>query len=120
MPRTSTAPKATDAVGFTPIRIGKKHADAEPDPGVALFYLDDTEYRIPSTVPQGVVLEFLRLSRTEGELVAAQRILERLLGPAAYLALEQSDDVDDDALEQILKAVIHHIAGPPESGVDPQ
>lgn len=104
---------ATDG-GFEPVRITTKETSTAA--GIPLFYLDDTPYTIPRTVPRSVVLEYLRLSRTSGELTAAQRILERLLGPAAYEALEQSDEVDDDTLEQILNAVVHHISGPSESG----
>jgi hypothetical protein len=67
-----------------------------------------------------MTLEYLRLARTLGESAAAQRILERLLGPEAYEALEQSDDVGPDEMDQILRAVTHHIAGPAdESGKGP-
>ncbi|WP_354643859.1 hypothetical protein [Kitasatospora camelliae] len=116
--RTTTAvPAPAPDTGFTPIRITPADQDRPAD-SVPLFYLGDEEFRIPRKVPRTMVLEFMRLQRAEGELGAAQRILERLLGPTAYLALEQSDDVTEDHLEQILRAVVHHIAGPPESGKD--
>lgn len=113
-----TAPPKPDIVttaGFEPVRITTKTTKTV-DAGVPLFYLDDVEYRVPGKVSRSVVLEFLRLSRTDGELIAAQRVLERLLGPTAYQALEQSDEVDDDTLEKIMRAVIHHISGTGESG----
>jgi hypothetical protein len=120
MPRTTTgAPKTTDATGFTPIRITAKKTKTK-DPGVPLFYLGDVEYRVPAKPPSSAVLEFVRLSREEGEMVAAQRVLERLLGPEAYKAVEQSDDLEPEDLEQILRALIQHLAGPPEAGTDPQ
>jgi hypothetical protein len=116
--RTKKAPEPTadivTAGGFEPVRITTKTKAA--DPGVVLFYIDDIPYSIPSRVPQSIVLEFLRLSRTDGEMIAGQRLLERLLGADAYMAMEQSDQIDDDALEQIMTAAIHHIAGVGESG----
>ncbi|OKI16630.1 hypothetical protein [Streptomyces sp. CB03911] len=123
MPTKTAKPKKTTAAPppelaapaeFQPVRIAKSTTTG--DPGIPIFYIGDDEYRIPTKVPRSAVLEFLRLSRTDGEMSAAQRLLERLLGPAAYLALEQSDDVDDEALDTILRAVIHHMAGETESG----
>ena len=119
--RTRSAPAdPAPAAAFEPVRIGRKKKPA--DPGVVLFYLTgddgkDVAYRIPSKVPTGLTLEFLRLARTMGEDAAAQRLLERLLGSEAYQALEQSDEVGEDELEQIIRAAITHLAGPvDESG----
>lgn len=115
-------PKTAAPAAFEPIRIGRSKA-ADDDPGMPLFVLDDAdgnevEYRIPTKVSRSVVLEFMRVARTEGEMGAAQRALERLLGPDAYKALEQSDEVTDEDLEQIFRAVIQHIAGVTEPGND--
>lgn len=120
--RTSPAKRTQvePAAPFEPIRIGRKKKTA--DPGVVLFYLtgddgEDIPYTIPSKVPTGLTLEFLRLARTMGENAAAQRLLERLLGPAAYEALEQSAEVGDEELAQIIEAAVSHLAGPvDESG----
>lgn len=113
---TATLPPLTDsttAAEFTPIRItsGRK-----TDPGIPLFVLDDVEYCIPSKVPPPVVLEFLRLQRTHGDDFAAQRLLERLLGPEAYTVLEQSDAVTDEHFDQIIRAAVTHVAGETEPG----
>ncbi|MFC8447674.1 hypothetical protein [Kitasatospora sp. NPDC057223] len=122
-PAKRTLPKPAGAAKpapFEPVRIGRKKRAA--DEGVPLFYLtgddgEDIEYRIPSKVPTSLSLEYLRLARTMGENAAAQRVLERLLGPDAYRALEQSDEVDDDDMLHILQAVVAHVAGPvDESG----
>ncbi|GAA0705388.1 hypothetical protein GCM10010193_70570 [Kitasatospora atroaurantiaca] len=118
LPKPADAPKP--AASFEPIRVGRKKKPA--DEGVPLFYLtgddgEEIEYRIPSKVPTSLSLEYLRLARTMGENAAAQRMLERLLGLDAYLALEQSNEVDEDDMESILQAVISHVAGPvDESG----
>jgi hypothetical protein len=115
--RTSTAtrPRPVDTdLSFEPVRITtSRSADTVP-----LFYIDDTEYRVPAKVPQTVVLEFLRLQRTQGDDFAAQRLLERLLGPEAYEALEQSGDIDDEQFEQVMRAAVAHVAGPAEQGKD--
>lgn len=122
-PAKRTRPEPADsspAAPFEPVRIGRKKKPA--DPGIVLFYLtgddgEDVPYSIPSKVPTGLTLEFLRLARTMGENAAAQRLLERLLGSEAYLALEQSDEVGEDELQQIVDAAITHLAGPvDESG----
>jgi hypothetical protein len=112
-PAKRAKPQASETAAFEPIRISRK---AKKDDGIVLFYLDDQPYTIPSRVSQGTALEFLRLARTMGEDAAAQRVLERLLGPDAYRELEQSDDIDGEAMEQILRAVVHHIAGPADDG----
>lgn len=122
-PAKRTRPEAPGATApFEPVRIGRKSKTT--DPGIVLFYLtgddgEDVPYRIPAKVPTGLTLEFLRLARTMGENAAAQRLLERLLGSEAYLALEQSDEVGEDELQQIVDAAITHLAGPvDESGKD--
>ncbi|MGW6912592.1 hypothetical protein ACWGB8_02020 [Kitasatospora sp. NPDC054939] len=117
---TRTSPKkpkptpVVEPTPFEPIRIKSK--TKEPgDNQVVLFYIDDRPFSVPSRVSQGMTLEYLRLARTMGESAAAQRILERLLGPEAYAEVEQSDDIDDEALEQILAAVTSLLVGPPDA-----
>ncbi|MEU1309509.1 hypothetical protein ABZ419_11525 [Streptomyces cinnamoneus] len=68
---------------------------------VPLFAIDDEVYTIPKVVPQGVALEFLRISREMGEAIAAQRLLERLLGADSYEALEQCPSLTDEAMQRI-------------------
>jgi hypothetical protein len=72
------------------------------DERVGLFSIDGEVYTIPKVVPQGIALEFLRISREFGENIAAQRLLERLLGPEAYEALEQCPSLDDTAMQRII------------------
>jgi hypothetical protein len=112
--RIPSSDRPAEPAPFEPVRIVTKTAEPAEDDSIPLYYLDDVEYRIPKRISQGVTLEFLRLQRTQGASVAVQRILERLLGNAAYETLEQSDDVTDEQLEQICAAVVHHVAGPVE------
>lgn len=69
---------------------------------VGLFSIDGDVYTIPKVVPQGIALEFLRMSREYGENIAAQRLLERLLGAEAYTALEQCPSLDDVKMQRIV------------------
>ncbi|MEU8902198.1 hypothetical protein [Streptomyces mirabilis] len=69
---------------------------------VGLFSIDGQVYTIPKVVPQGISLEFVRIGREYGEEAAAVRLLERLLGPEPYLALEQCPTLDDKKMQKIL------------------
>jgi hypothetical protein len=113
-PKPKAKPADTDIPALEPLRITTRTA-TEADT-VPLFYIDGTEYRVPKRVPRGITLEFIRLERTLGEDAAVQRLLERLLGPSAYEALEQCDEIGDEEMEQIAKLVVAHAAGPVEPG----
>jgi hypothetical protein len=74
----------------------------EDEERVALFSIDGEVFTVPKVVPQGISLEFVRLGREYGESVAAVRLLERMLGPEAYTALEQCPTLDDKKMQKIL------------------
>lgn len=115
---TRTSPKrprppADTPQAFEPVRITTK-----PKTGtdrVVLFYLDDIPYSAPAKVSQGMTLEYLRLARTDGSNAAAQRMLERILGAEAYARVEQSDDIGEEELDQILAAVTSLLVGPADA-----
>lgn len=69
---------------------------------VPLFSIDGKAYTVPKFVPQGISLEFVRLGREYGESVAAVRLLERMLGPDAYAALEQCPTLDEPKMQKII------------------
>lgn len=99
-PKRATPKPPVEAVDgdFEVIELSSK---PKSEDRVPLFSIDGEVYSIPRTVPQGVALEFLRISRMQGENVALQRLLERLLGSEAYEALEQSPDLDEDKMQRI-------------------
>lgn len=105
--RTTSSPKrqtpepavAASDGDFEIIQLTSKPADEQR---VALFAIDGEAYTIPKTVSQGIALEFLRISREMGDAIAAQRLLERLLGPESYAALEQCQDLDDVKMQRIV------------------
>lgn len=101
--RTSTKPK-TDAPevaeDFAPVRLTSK--SATPATRIVLFYVDDEEYSIPKRVGRNHGLRYLRTSRKQGEALAAQELLEVLIGEDGYEALMNCDDLKDEQLDQIM------------------
>ncbi|MFI5687905.1 hypothetical protein [Streptomyces sp. NPDC051636] len=100
--RKRAAPKPTPAVDEKEFELVELTSTVEGEERVGLFSIDGTVYTIPKVVPQGIALEFLRIGREHGENVAAVRLLERLLGPEAYTALEQCPTLDDQKMQQIM------------------
>jgi hypothetical protein len=103
--RTTSSPKkkpvaavAASDGAYEPIELSSTPAEEER---VGLFSIDGELYTIPKFVPQGVSLEFLRINRELGEAIAVQRLLERLLGPEAYEALEACPSLDDEQMQKI-------------------
>jgi hypothetical protein len=96
--RTAAKPKLT-AEDFEPVELSSEIPEEDRVP---LFKIDGTVYTVPKFVPQGVSLEFVRLNRTEGEAVASVRLLERMLGPESYEALEQCPTLDDKQMQKII------------------
>ncbi|MEU6234419.1 hypothetical protein [Kitasatospora sp. NPDC047058] len=109
-PKTPNAEPAP-AAPFEPVRLTSKRQSTDTEDTVTLFYIDDQAFTAPRRVSQSVTLEYLRLARTVGDMAAAQRAMERILGPDAYSAVEQSDDVGPAELEQILTAVVSLMVG---------
>ncbi len=97
-PRRRTAPLAAVEDDYELVELS---STVEEEERVPLFSIDGDVYTIPKSVPQGLALEFLRIAREHGENVAAGRLLERLLGPKAYTALEQCPSLDDEKMQKI-------------------
>jgi tetrahydromethanopterin S-methyltransferase subunit G len=99
--KRTTKPKAAPTVAedFEPVRLTSKPADVDR---IVLFYVDDTEYSIPKRVGRNHGLRYLRTMRKQGEALAAQELLEVLIGEDGYQALMDCDDLEDDQLDQIM------------------
>lgn len=97
--RTAAKAKPLTAEDFEPVELS---SEVPEEDRVPLFSIDGTVYTVPKFVPQGVSLEFVRLNRTEGEAVASVRLLERMLGPESYEALEQCPTLDDKQMQKII------------------
>ena len=98
--RKRAAAKPTELdTEFEVVELSSEIPDEERVP---LFSIDGRVYTVPKFVPQGLSLEFVRLNRQYGENVAAVRLLERMLGPEAYEALEQCPTLDNEQMQKIL------------------
>jgi hypothetical protein len=94
----------TDELDFEPLRIASDEEIEEER--VELFYIGDTPYTIPKTIPPGVALQFLREAREHGRDLATAPLLTRVLGEDAYEALEQSRALTEDQMEWIVNKVL--------------
>jgi hypothetical protein len=68
---------------------------------VALFYIDDVEYTVAKRPGVNVGLEYLHLSRTQGQEIAVDYLLGKLLGEAGYTALREYDQLTSEQFQQI-------------------
>jgi hypothetical protein len=103
-PKKRTAKKTPPAVaasdgGTEPLRLTSKPTSAEDR--VVLFYVDDTAYSIPKVIGRNHGLRFLKTARRQGEAMAAQELMEILLGEDGYDALMSCDGLSDEDLDVI-------------------
>lgn len=104
---------AHGALDFEPIHIPAD--DDIEEERVPLFYIGDTEYTIPKVIPSGVALQYLRVAGERGQDFAAPILLTRVLGEEAYEALENSRNLTEDQLRQIVQLVIDLALGKRET-----
>lgn len=104
---------ASSGLDFEPIHI-LADDDIEEE-RVPLFYIGDTEYTIPKVIPSGVALQYLRVAGERGQDFAAPILLTRVLGEEAYEALENSRNLTEDQLRQIVQLVIDLALGKRET-----
>lgn len=98
--KTAAPTPATVDEDFEPVRLTSK-TDAPAD-RVVLFYVDDEPYTIPKKISRGHGLRFLRTMRRQGEAIAAQELMETLIGEDGYEALMNCDDLTDEDLDKIM------------------
>lgn len=107
-------PAATSYLDFEPVRIAAdEDVIEEREP---LFYIGAVEYTIPTNIPVGVALEYMRIAGEIGEQLAAPPLLTRVLGEEGYMALEQSKGLTDDQLKRIVDHVVDRALGRSEAG----
>lgn len=83
----------------------------EPVETVPLFSIDGKEYRIPLAPSAAMGLRYLKMLRTQGEMVANGWALEEMLGAEAYDALSNFKDLTADHLAQLSEIVGKHMLG---------
>lgn len=80
-----------------------------------LFSINGVTYQIPANVGANIMLGYLRMARTSGEMIAMGWATEKVLGTVAYTALVECDDLTPDDLEIVLGAVHKKIMGANEA-----
>jgi hypothetical protein len=83
----------------------------EPVELVPIFSIDDTVYQMPIEVPAYVGLRYLKMLRTQGELIANGWVLEEMLGTEAYDALSNFKGLKAEHLEQLQEVIGKHVLG---------
>ena len=76
-----------------------------------LFYIDDVEYTILKRPSPSIGLQCLHLFRTQGDGVATDYVLAKLLGPEGYAALRDYDDLTPQQYKQICQVAIKRALG---------
>jgi hypothetical protein len=94
------AARRAGGADFEPVRLTSK-SDA-PVSRIVLFYVDDEEYSIPKKIGRNHGLRYLQTMRKQGEAIAAQELLEILIGEDGYTALMECEDLEDEQLDQIM------------------
>lgn len=71
---------------------------------VELFSIDGQSYSIPKKPRVNLALRYLKMAREEGADAASAYLLEQLVGPAAYDALMNYEDLTSETLGAIMEA----------------
>lgn len=81
---------------------------------IVLFSIDEKEYSIPSAIKPNASLKIMRVFQKQGDTAGISFMLETLLGPEAYEALLDFDDLESKDLEKIIKIAYQMVAGATE------
>lgn len=81
---------------------GTEKAPVETEPA---FTIDGVVFSVPVEVKAQVAIRYMHYCRTRGDNWALSWLLEEVLGPEAYKALLEFDDLEDDQLIAIAKIV---------------
>jgi hypothetical protein len=68
---------------------------------IPLFSIDGVEYSIPARPRLNVALQFMHMTRTQGDGAAMDVLLEKLLGTDGYRALREYDDLTPEQFAKI-------------------
>lgn len=98
----------------TPEVIPLKSSKSRTESRVVLFSIDGEDFSIPNTIRPNQALKIMNVFRTRGDTSGVDFMLETLLGPEAYAALLNFDDLESDDLEKIIKIAFQMVAGATE------
>jgi hypothetical protein len=74
-----------------------------PEERVPLFYIGDREYSVVKRPGVNIALQYLHLTRTKGETIAQDFLLEELLGVEGYEALRNYNALKPEQFERIVE-----------------
>jgi len=101
------------------LRLSTKEKAPAPEM-LTLFYLDDEPYQVPKNPPPTYALRYLKLLRTEGQVVAGAYMLETMLGAEGYEALMNYEQLTTDQMDFILTAALRIATGKTERPKGPK
>lgn len=100
--KTTPAPApAVDAEDDGPQVVRLTSRKNKTDKRIPLFSIDDVEYSIPARPRMNISLQFMHLTREEGDTAAMDYLLEKLLGEDGYKALREYDDLEPQDFAKI-------------------
>lgn len=79
----------------------------DPETGEAVT----VDYTMPRAQHPGIVLEYLREARKNGEELAASWLLERVLGVDGYSALTSEPDLTWATVQQVVRLALQVLSG---------
>ena len=85
-----------------------------PSAGCPLFSIDEDTYTIAAEAKTNDSLRYLDLMRKKGQEAAIGFMMETLVGPEGWQALQDYDELTDDDLAQIIQAAAKIMNGPME------
>lgn len=81
----------------------KSKKDKPKEERVTLFKIDDEEFTVPVKPKKAVVMRYLNVARkTNNDLMAAQSLVEELLGSAKWDRFLNWEDLDDDVMGSVI------------------
>lgn len=83
----------------------------DPSDLVQVFELDGVPYYIAKQPPASAVLRFMRSAREHGDTYAMQEMLEQLIGPENYRALEACPTLTMEQWSTITQIVSKYTVG---------
>lgn len=108
-PETFTYPQPVDNAVEEPEPVA-------PEGKVYLFSLDGTDYFLPEKVGPNVSFRYLRDLRKHGPEMAVAGLFVALLGEDVLDALADAEDLTEEDVEAVMKAVQKHALGTTEGG----
>lgn len=111
----SNTKKAKRPDNEPPELIKLESAPAPERETAELFSIDGETYGVWLNPPANIGLQYLKMARVRGNDIAAQWLMEQMIGEDGYEALMDFDSLTEESLKQIVNACEEHALGPKEA-----